>query len=149
MGNVAAKYLCFQCIQYPGCLCCCPDTCRYTRCGTKITKCANFWPCLMCLRSPIEKKILFLGQTGAGKTSLLYYLMFGSVFRQAEPTLGMCSVCLLYFFYSISESIAVPLVLSSSYTDTCRCQSIIRFALGFGWEVVPSGVPWSTIGIDS
>jgi len=62
--------------------------CKNTRCGTDLLTCANCCPCLVCCRIPPEKTVFIAGLEAAGKTTLLYQLMFNKALTKTEPTKG-------------------------------------------------------------
>jgi len=59
-----------------------------TRCGTDLLTCANCCPCLVCCRIPPEKTVFLAGLEAAGKTTLLYTLMFNKPPPKFQPTKG-------------------------------------------------------------
>jgi len=79
-------------IQKPGCCCCCQEYGKKSALCNDCLVVANNCPCLTCCRIAVSKKVLMVGRENAGKTSLLYFLMFNEWNDKSNPTKGDISI---------------------------------------------------------
>lgn len=85
-GTLLHQWLTCTCCQYPECCCC--GICMESRCGYDVVTCAEVLPCCVCFNVNPKAAVFMAGLSGAGKTTIMYYLLLNSL-GVHNPTSGV------------------------------------------------------------